>query len=240
MNLIVIPARYQSTRFPGKPLAKIAGKTMIERVYSRVKNCRFADKIVVATEDQRIVDCVTGFGGESIMTSDTHETGTSRLTEVLRQFPQARNIINVQGDEPLVSSSAVDKLIQAMLDDNKVRMATLGYVLDSDIDNPNTVKIVLDQNSNAIYFSRSKIPFVRNPNDNYQFIGHVGLYGYSKDTLEQYNNLKISQIEQIESLEQLRFLFNGISIKVIIDDYRSYAVDIPSDVERFQLLTAFA
>ena len=241
MNLVIIPARYASQRFPGKPLALIDKIPMIERVYRQVAKAKLVDKIVVATEDIRIQEFVTAFGGNCVMTSANHQSGTDRLAEAVQHFSQAKIVVNVQGDEPLIDPNIIDLAIQPILENNEIKMSTLAFPIDlknDDINNPNLVKVVLDENQFALYFSRSLIPYRRNLDIDYTYLGHIGLYAFTKECLLKFSKLMPNQLELVESLEQLRALANNIPIKVIIANGRSYAVDIPNDIKVIEDLLA--
>ena len=226
----VIPARYGSSRFEGKPLELIHGKTMIEWVYKRTLLSNL-DKVVVATDDERIEKAVKGFGGEVIMTSKNHETGTDRIAEVAEKYFDFDVIINVQGDEPLIESSMINSLMEPFENEPNLKMATLKYKLNSmeDVDNTNIVKVVTDKNDYALYFSRSPIPFPRNLNkDNYY--KHIGVYAYKRDFVLEFSKMPQTNLEKSESLEQLRVLENGDKIKVIETTHKVLGVDTPEDL----------
>lgn len=238
MNIIgIIPARYASSRFPGKPLVDLKGKTMIQRVYEGASKSQKISKIIVATDDQRIFDTVKAFGGEVVMTSLDHTTGTDRCGEVAELFPDADVVVNIQGDEPLVNYQQLDALCNAFEDD-KVEIATLGInkVTEEEQQNTNRIKIVLDENKNAMYFSRSPIPNTANAKqeiiNQFQFYRHIGLYAYRKKTLLELVNLKPTLIEKIESLEQLRWLYYGYKIKVVQTEIETPNIDVPEDLEK--------
>lgn len=232
----IIPARYASSRFPGKPLIDLKGKTMIQRVYEGVQKSTKIDRVVVATDDKRIVSCVEGFGGEVILTAEEHPSGTDRCGEVARILPDYDLIINIQGDEPLVNHQQLDALIDVFRE-NSTNIATLGIKnIDlNDLNNPNRIKIVVDSKQNALYFSRSFIPNAHhspgNPLELYPYVRHIGLYAYRRKTLLEIITLKPSKLEQIESLEQLRWLYYGYSIRVVDTDIETPNVDVPEDVE---------
>lgn len=229
----IIPARYASTRFPGKPLTKIAGVTMIERVYERTSQAKTVDTVMVATDDQRIFDAVTAFGGNVVMTSSEHRSGTDRLAEVAQAHRDIDVIVNVQGDEPLIDPHTVDSAVKPLIADAGVQMSTIAApIVDvTEINNPNIVKVVLDTDGFALYFSRASIPFYRDvPSAEQTYLAHVGLYVYRRQTLLKLAQLPATPLEKAESLEQLRALENGIRIKVITGKYRSVAVDQPTDV----------
>jgi 3-deoxy-manno-octulosonate cytidylyltransferase (CMP-KDO synthetase) len=238
LNIVgIIPARYNSSRFPGKPLIDLKGKTMIQRVYEGVKKSQLLSDVIVATDDQRIYDEVIRFGGKVVMTAPNHPSGTDRCGEVAENMTNIDVVINIQGDEPLVDFRQIDQLAQVFLDD-AVSIATLGnkdITLD-DIYNSNRIKIVLDHQQNALYFSRSAIPnFVNsggNPLINYPFIRHIGLYGYRSNTLKELIRLKPTALEKTESLEQLRWLYYGFKIKVVQTEIETPNIDVPADVER--------
>ncbi len=237
---IVIPARYASTRFPGKSLTKIAGKPMIELVYERASQCKLANKVVVATDDKRIADAVIAFGGEFVMTGDHHNTGTDRLSEVADILKETEIIANVQGDEPLISPNSIDAAIEPLLEDSSVGMSTIAYpITDRDmIKDPGIVKVVLDKEGFALYFSRYPIPYCRdmqNPLEEPR-LGHAGLYVYRREVLKKLAALAQTPLELKEKLEQLRALENGIRIKVVVKDHKSPGVDVPEDVAKIEAL----
>jgi 3-deoxy-manno-octulosonate cytidylyltransferase (CMP-KDO synthetase) len=238
----VIPARYQSSRFPGKPLTPILGKPMIQYVYERSSEARRVDEVWVATDDQRICEAVESFGAKVMLTSPAHESGTERVAEAARKIPAdpADIVINIQGDEPLIRPEAIDLLAGAMAEDRKIPMATLKRRISrkQDIDNPNCVKVVTSREGFALYFSRSPIPFDRDGHNGHEspfFVyQHIGIYAYRTDFLLQIPALPPSILEQTERLEQLRILENGYRIKVVETDYESYGVDTPEDVLRIE------
>lgn len=230
-NICVIPARYDSTRLPGKPLKDICGKPMICRVYERAKLSELADEIIVATDDERILQAVEKNSGRAMMTSKNHKTGTDRLAEVAEKFPDAEIIVNVQGDEPLIEPTLIDKLIEQFADKN-LQMATVATEIteDGEMNNPNNVKVVLDKNNNALYFSRSLVPYPRNKNKS-KVYKHIGIYAYRKNFLLDYAKMNPTDLEQTESLEQLRALENGYKIRVIISDCKFIGVDTEEDLK---------
>lgn len=238
MNIIgIIPARYASSRFPGKPLVDLKGKSMIQRVYEGASKSKKLNKVIVATDDQRIFDAVVAFGGEVVMTSESHTTGTDRCGEVAKIFPDADVIINIQGDEPLVNFQQLDLLCEAF-HDNKVNISTLGInsVSQEDLINPNRIKIVIDSNQDAMYFSRSPIPNTANAKqkdiDVFSFYRHIGLYAYRTKTLLELVNLKPTLLEQVESLEQLRWMYYGYKIRVVPTTIETPNIDVPADLEK--------
>lgn len=228
----VIPARYSSTRFPGKPLELINGKSMIEWVYKRTIKSDL-DKVIVATDDERIYNEVISFGGEAILTSKEHETGTDRIAEVSTKYPEYEVIINIQGDEPLIEKNMINSLIDPFIEDADLKMATLKFKLDNieDINNPNIVKVITDNNNYAIYFSRSPIPYPRHM-DMGNYYKHIGIYAYEREFLLGYSKLKQTPLEISESLEQLRVLENGYKIKVIETKNKIIGVDTKEDLEK--------
>jgi 3-deoxy-manno-octulosonate cytidylyltransferase (CMP-KDO synthetase) len=226
----VIPARYGSTRFEGKPLADINGHTMIEWVYKRSLNSGY-NKIVVATDDKRIYNIVKEFGGEVIMTQN-HETGTDRIAEVVQKMKEYDVIVNIQGDEPLVEGEILKSLVKPFEEDKSVVMVTMKHKIESkeDIENPNVVKVITDKNEFAVYFSRSPIPYSRNK-EGIEYYRHIGLYAYSREFLLQYAKMKQTMLEKAESLEQLRVLENGYKIKVIETETVVKGVDTIEDLQ---------
>ncbi len=239
--IAIIPARFASTRFPGKPLIEIAGKPMIQHVYERVSRATLISEVIVATDDDRIQKAVIGFGGKVSMTSAKHLSGTDRVAEVALQTV-ADVIVNVQGDEPLIDPSCVDRAIEPFLSDEELCLSTLQIPSDKEEEllNPNVVKVVTDHQGYALYFSRAPIPFFREgiPRTAGRpfFYKHIGLYGYRKKFLERLPYLRKSELENAECLEQLRFLANGFRMKVVTVDYQVVAVDTPEDLERVRRL----
>ena len=231
-SLIFIPARYQSSRFPGKPLADILGKPMIERVYEKAKRSKKAEKVVVATDDLRIYSVVKGFGGNVVMTSPEHQSGTDRITEAAAGI-DGEIFINLQGDQPLISPGNIDILIEKMVNEPACEIATLCTpITRSEAENPNTVKVVKSASGKALYFSRSIIPYDRGEASPEIYHKHVGIYGYRRHILEQYPNLPYSRLEHQEKLEQLRLMEAGYSINVITTDKGDdQGVDTPEDLD---------
>jgi 3-deoxy-manno-octulosonate cytidylyltransferase (CMP-KDO synthetase) len=234
MNILcVIPARYASTRLPGKPLADIAGKPMIQRVYERALGAKRPANLLVATDHQGVYDAVTAFGGQAMLTSPDHPTGTDRLAEVAVNYPDYDIIINIQGDEPLIEPAVIDQLAAAFDTDPDLSMATLMTELnESDFQIPNVVKVVTDLSGYALYFSRSLIPYPRTKPEAMRWHKHIGVYAYRRDFLLKYASLPPTLLEQTESLEQLRALDHGYRIKVLKTDHRFIGVDTPEDLER--------
>lgn len=228
----IIPARYASSRLPGKPLKDICGKPMIQLVYERVRLSNTLDRVIVATDDQRIYDVVQAFGGEAKMTAITHKTGTDRLAEVAQEL-DADIVVNVQGDEPLINPEMIDQAVRPLLEDKSIKMGTLKHKITSkeELESPHVVKVVTDRENFALYFSRSLIPYPRTDIDT-TYYKHIGLYVYQKDFLLDYAKMDSTLLEQKESLEQLRALENGYKIKVVETEYKSIGVDTLEDLER--------
>jgi 3-deoxy-manno-octulosonate cytidylyltransferase (CMP-KDO synthetase) len=216
----VLPARWGSTRFPGKPLHLIAGKPLIQHVWERCQACSRLDEILVATDDERILRAVAeNFGGRAVMTSPEHPTGTDRIAEAARAVPQATHIVNIQGDEPLIDPALIDELAETMTADPALDMATAANPLDPAdpaAHDPNVVKVVTALDGRALYFSRSPLPFFRNAVPGLPVLRHKGIYAYSRGFLERFVTWPPSPLEKAESLEQLRALENGASIKVLL------------------------
>jgi 3-deoxy-manno-octulosonate cytidylyltransferase (CMP-KDO synthetase) len=235
----VIPARYGSTRLPGKPLVDLAGQPMIQRVYERAKMAQTVHRVIVATDDERIVKAVEAFGGEARMTRHDHRTGTERVAEVAAHV-NGQVFVNVQGDEPLLDPAAVNTAVNTLLDDPQVAVATVAtpIKLQVDIMDPNVVKTVLDFDENALYFSRAPIPWVRDTTSKIQVrhLKHLGLYVFQRDALIEYPTLPQGELERIEQLEQLRWLENGYKIRVAEVEHDAVSVDVPADVSRVEKL----
>lgn len=232
MNVLcVIPARYASTRLPGKPLAMLAGKTMIERVYDQASLARIPQEVLVATDDTRIEEAVKAFGGKVMMTSKDHPSGTDRLAEVALSYPKVDVIVNVQGDEPMIPPELIDSLAKVFEDNPGLEMATVKTPMQKDeYDNPNAVKVVTDLNGYALYFSRSLMPYPRKKIEEFQVYKHVGVYAYKRDFLLKYAALPPTPLEKVESLEQLRALENGTKIKVLTSDFQGIGIDTAEDL----------
>jgi len=228
----VIPARYSSTRFPGKPLALINNKPMIQWVYERSSQAKTLDNVIIATDDQRIVDAVKSFGGKVRMTSPEHQSGTDRIAEVAKDI-EADLIVNIQGDEPLIEPSVIDDAVRPLMDNPSLEMGTLACKLPGDIDpaDSNVVKVIFDDSGRALYFSRSPIPFYRDADtSDHLYWQHVGLYVYRKEMLLKFTSWAPTSLEQAESLEQLRALEHGIVIHVETTEFHSTAVDTEEDL----------
>ena len=229
-TLCVIPARYASTRLPGKPLADICGKPMICRVLERASRAQKPEKVIVATDDERIYDAVRAEGGEAILTRADHPTGTDRLAEVAEAYPEVDLIVNVQGDEPLIEPSVIDDLIVPFEMDENLPMATVMVRMEDAAEqlNPNNVKVIVDKLGYALYFSRSLVPYPRAAAG--PVYKHIGIYAYRRDFLLRYARLEPTPLERAESLEQLRALENGYGIRVLETDCRFVGVDTPEDL----------
>ena len=227
----VIPARWGSTRFPGKPLHLIGGKSLIQRVWEQCRQCPELDRILVATDDVRIAEAVNAFGGEVAMTRDDHPSGTDRIAEVVASMDDCSAVINIQGDEPLISPGLIGELAQVLTDDETCRMVTAANPMapdDPELEDPNVVKVTIDRRGYALYFSRSLVPHPRNRDiPGARFLRHKGIYGYRRDFLLQFVAWEPSVLEQIEGLEQLRALENGTPIRVILTDDDSPGIDTP-------------
>ncbi len=240
--LAVIPARYASTRLPGKPLVEIAGKPMIQHVWERVRRAKKVSRVVVATDDERIVRAVEAAGGEAVMTRADHRSGTERVAEVAAG-PVGRDadiLVNVQGDEPLIEPAAVDATVEVLLEDPSARVGTVAVPIEkpADVMDPNVVKVVLDFDGNALYFSRAPIPWVRDTGGPVRArpLKHLGLYVFRRDALLEFDTLPPGELERIEQLEQLRWLENGYKIRVAETAFDSISVDVADDVARVEKL----
>jgi 3-deoxy-manno-octulosonate cytidylyltransferase (CMP-KDO synthetase) len=235
---VIIPARFASERLPGKPLADICGKPMVVRVLERVKRARVVERALVATDDERIANAVREHGGEVVMTSEHCASGTDRVAEAARSLPEEFGVIfNVQGDEPLIEPIALELLAGAFRDD-AVKMATLVYALPpTELQKPQVVKVVRSRKHDALYFSRSPIPMVRD-GGRHEYLGHVGIYGFRREFLQEFSKLPPTPLERAERLEQLRALEYGVPIRVVATPYRGFGVDTPEDLERAR--TSFA
>lgn len=236
----IIPARYASTRFPGKPLALLGGKPVIQRVYEQV--AKVLPDVYVATDDERIFKAVEAFGGNAVMTSPDHKSGTDRVEEAVSKIGRKFDVVvNVQGDEPFIHESQIKEICRCF-DDPATMIATLGIPFGTEdgmerVENPNSPKIVRDNNGFAMYFSRSVIPYVRNVEkaewaNSFCFLKHIGMYAYRIDVLEEITKLPQSELEKAESLEQLRWLQNGYKVKVGITRYETQGIDTPEDLAR--------
>jgi 3-deoxy-manno-octulosonate cytidylyltransferase (CMP-KDO synthetase) len=230
----IVPARMASTRFPGKPLADLAGQPIVQWVHERALQAKTVSRVIVATCDTEITDAVVGFGGEAVMTSDRHRSGTDRIAEAAQSI-DADIIVNVQGDEPLIDPESIDRAVEPLLQDREIVMSSLMVPIDRDAAaDPNLVKVVVDVEGFALYFSRSPIPYERNPA--MRTYGHIGLYAYRRDFLLRFASLDPTPLEQAESLEQLRALEHGFKIMMVEVADRALGVDTPEDLERVREL----
>jgi len=234
----IIPARYASTRFPGKPLVDIYGKTMIQRVYEQSIKTKGLAEVVVATDDERIAEEVTNFGGKYVMTSPAHQSGTDRCAEVAAQLPEYDIIINIQGDEPYISPEQIE-LLSTCFNDKETQLATLIKEIstEEELFNVNIPKVTINSRQEALYFSRQTIPFIRSAEkqewiNKHQFYKHIGIYGYRRDVLLAITKLQPSSLEMAESLEQLRWLENGFTIKTKVTQLETIAIDTPEDLKK--------
>lgn len=231
----IIPARYASSRFPGKALADLCGKPMIQHVVERVSRARLLQEVLVATDDPRILKTVQGFGGKACMTSPVHPSGTDRIAEVVRDLA-CDLVVNVQGDEPLIDPEVIDRAVEPLAIDDRVAMGTLGRPMGlGEARDPSKVKVVVDQQGFALYFSRAPIPYLRDgapPDADRPYLLHMGLYVYRRDTLLRLASLPPTPLEERERLEQLRALEHGIRIRVVVTAHESFGVDTPADLER--------
>ncbi|HEY9196437.1 MAG TPA: 3-deoxy-manno-octulosonate cytidylyltransferase [Mucilaginibacter sp.] len=242
MNILgIIPARYASSRFPGKPLVDIAGKSMIQRVYEQAQKCVSLAGVIVATDDARIFNHVQGFGGVALMTADHHQSGTDRCAEVASLHPEYDVVINIQGDEPYIDPEQITKLANCF-NDQSAQIATLvkKILTEEELFNHNSPKVVINNLSEAVYFSRATLPHIRGQEqDNwleyFTYFKHIGIYGYRADVLQQITRLPVSPLEKAESLEQLRWIDNGYRIKVAETELETHAIDVPSDLEKLNL-----
>ena len=241
-SVVIIPARFDSSRFPGKPLAKIAQKPLIQHVYERALQARGVEKVIVATDDRRILDAVLDFGGMACMTSKSHRSGTDRVAEAARNS-DAQVIVNLQGDEPLIEPGCIEIVSEPFIAEPDLMISTAKSPLTSEEEftSPNVVKVVTDRQDYALYFSRLPLPYFlgvpARPNGNLAgCFKHIGIYAYRKCFLDLMPTLNQSPLEQAEGLEQLRFLENGFKIKVVLYDYQSVAVDTPEDLARVEAI----
>jgi 3-deoxy-manno-octulosonate cytidylyltransferase (CMP-KDO synthetase) len=235
--IVIIPARYGSTRFPGKPLCHLLGRPMIQHVYEKARAAKLVRDVFVATDSDAIFSAVEGFGGKGIMTSTEHDSGTDRIAEAALKLDQGGDdeiIVNVQGDEPMIMPEMIDEVIRLM-EDERAAIGTLARKIEvrEEIEDPNVVKVVFNDQGFALYFSRSPIPYHRDPGSK-QYFKHVGIYAYRKDVLLQFSRLAPSRLEEIEKLEQLRALERGFRIKVHETPYETIGVDTTADLERVE------
>jgi len=232
----IIPSRYESSRFPGKPLADLCGKPMIQHVYERVALAGAVPYVAVATDDQRIYDAVRKFGGNAVMTAATHRSGTDRISEAVSSLnlPAEAIVVNIQGDQPIFEPVQVDEVIAPLVANPDIPMSTLIYkiILDEEITHPHAVKVVLDHQNFALYFSRATIPFVRDKNLRADYYKHHGIYAYRRDFLDVFTKLPEGKLEKLEALEQLRALEYGYKIKCVITPHDSVEVDNEQELGR--------
>ena len=238
----IIPARWASTRFPGKPLHLIAGKPLLQHVWERCRRAKALDEVIVATDDMRIAEAAFDWGAEVALTSAKHRSGTDRAAEVVSNAPEFRYIINIQGDEPLTEPKLVDRLVHALREHKKLEMITAAHPFEnaSDVESPHQVKVVLGLGNNALYFSRAPIPFIRESSSRVRALRHQGIYGYTRDLLLRFVKWKPSPLERAESLEQLRALENGVTVHVLVTKHGSPGVDTPEDAVALEPLLARA
>jgi len=234
-SVAIIPARYASTRFPAKALAVLGGKPMIQHVYERVEQSKLFDEVIVATDHDEIMQAVKAFGGKAVMTSDKHQSGSDRIAEVANKLKDVDLVFNIQGDEPLIDTDALKEL-QELFYDPFVDMASLMTPIQDPemLGNPNIVKVVTNVQGEALYFSRSCIPYDRDRDASTVYYRHIGVYAYRIDVLQEFVALEQGKLEQIEKLEQLRALENGIPIRMLITDYQGIGIDTPEDLARVE------
>jgi len=237
----IIPARWDSTRFPGKPLHSIAGKPLLKHVWERCLRAENLDLVVIATDDMRVASAAFEWGAEVALTSPKHRSGTNRVAEVARKTKQFAYVINIQGDEPLIDHRLIDKIVQKLRSDRKVGVVTAAHPFEdpADASSPHQVKVVLDLRGNALYFSRAPIPAPRN-DDRSLFLRHQGIYGFRRETLLQFVRWKPSPLERSESLEQLRALENGVKVHVLVTATGSPGIDTPEDATALEQTLARA
>lgn len=233
----VIPARYGSTRLPGKPLITIKGKSMIQHVWERASKSKYMDLILIATDSRKIFDKVTGFGAEAVMTSKNHKSGTDRVYEAVRKL-NCNIVVNIQGDEPFIHPVDIDNAIRPLMLQKNVNASTLCFHMKkkNEIEDPNVVKVILDKDNFSIYFSRYPIPFRSNKKEKVKYYKHIGLYVFRKAFLTRYVNMKSTSLEKVEMLEQLRILENGERIKVIETKHDSISIDTKEDLRKIKNL----
>ncbi|MBA3881940.1 MAG: 3-deoxy-manno-octulosonate cytidylyltransferase [Chthoniobacterales bacterium] len=236
----IIPARWGSTRFPGKPLHEIAGKPLLQRVWERCRRARDLDGLIIATDDMRVAEAAFDWGAEVSLTSVKHHSGTDRAAEVAARTRKFSHVINVQGDEPLVDPKLIDRFVLALRADRNLQMITAAHPFDdpADVTSSSQIKVVLNANSDALYFSRSTIPFLRENKTQVGHLRHQGIYGYSRKFLQQFVRWKPSVLERAESLEQLRALENGVRIHVLVTKTGSPGIDTPEDAAALEQVLA--
>jgi 3-deoxy-manno-octulosonate cytidylyltransferase (CMP-KDO synthetase) len=240
MIIGIIPARFASTRLMGKPLADIGGKPMIQHTYENCLKSKLLNDLVVAVDDQKVAQVIKGFGGKTIMTPKDIQTGSDRIAFAAKSLPNAKIIVNIQGDEPFIKGAMIDQAIEPLLFDLSVNVSTLAKKIETvqELKSASVVKVVFDYNNFALYFSRSPIPYVRDAKSNLERIvnadifKHIGLYVYRREALLRFTELEQTDLEKIEKLEQLRMLENGFKIKIVVTEFENLAVDTPEDLER--------
>jgi 3-deoxy-manno-octulosonate cytidylyltransferase (CMP-KDO synthetase) len=234
----IIPARWASTRFPGKPLHLIAGKPLLQHVWERCRRAKKLDHVIVATDDFRIAEAAFAWGAEVAMTSANHSSGTDRIAEVAAKAKQFGRIVNIQGDEPMIDPKLIDRLVRELQRDRKLEMITAAHPFADprEAESPHQVKVVVNIKNEALYFSRGAIPFARDTSAPPQYFRHQGIYGYTRDLLLRFVRWKTSPLERAESLEQLRALENGVRIQVVMTDSGSPGVDTPEDARMMERL----
>lgn len=237
---IIIPARYGSTRLPGKPLIRVNNKPVIQWVYEQASKSELANEIIVATDNREIFDTVKSFGGKAEMTSSCHQSGSDRIAEIVKNRPDIEIAVNVQGDEPLINPESIDKAINGLIDDQKADISTLIRIIEDkeEILNPNIVKVVLDNYNFALYFSRSPIPYER-ISEQSKYYAHIGLYAYRRKSLLKMTSLEQTKLERTECLEQLRGLQNGMKIKTFTVNYKPVGIDTEDDLEMFKKICKY-
>ncbi len=241
MNAVaIIPSRFGSTRFEGKPLVPICGKPMIQHVYEAARRSVHIDQVVVATDDSRIFSAVEKFGGQVVMTSQAHRSGTDRVAEAAEKLGLTLDdiVINVQGDQPLMPPGCLDEVMAPLRSDPELGMSTLAFCIvnSQEYTNPKDVKVVMDDGGDALYFSRAPVPFARDEDGSFESYKHLGVYAYRRSFLEIFRNLPTGRLEHIEKLEQLRALEYGHRVKVVVTAFDSPEVDLPSDIPRIEKL----
>jgi 3-deoxy-manno-octulosonate cytidylyltransferase (CMP-KDO synthetase) len=238
ITAIIIPARYDSTRLKGKPLIEVNNKPIIQWVWEKAVKAQLADRVIIATDNKQIYETAQMFGAQVEMTLDTHTSGSDRIAEVAERHPEISYIVNLQGDEPLITSESIDKVIKGVKEDGADISTLIRYLTEKkEIDNPNCVKCVIDNNGYALYFSRSGIPYERNLNIA-KFYGHLGIYAYKREALLNMTKLPQSNLEMVESLEQLRALQAGMKIKTFTVDFTPIGIDTNEDLEKFKQIVS--
>jgi 3-deoxy-manno-octulosonate cytidylyltransferase (CMP-KDO synthetase) len=240
MIIGIIPARFASTRLLGKPLANICGKPMIQHTYESAKRSKLLNEVIIAVDDEKVAQIINSFGAKVIMTSKDISTGSDRIASVAKNLPDAKIIVNIQGDEPFIKGEMIDQAIEPLLFDKSVNVSTLAKRIDNtqDLKSSSVVKVVFDYNNFAMYFSRSPIPYVRDARTNFDRIQraeiykHIGLYVYRRESLLKFTELQPTDLEQAEKLEQLRMLDNGFKVKVVVTEFESLSIDTQEDLER--------